>query len=84
MENFLIELEKEVLKNVSNFKTGSISITDKIENLKNAEKEINRINTEIVSKVNLYISENNLSDIDVKIIEEKLSKSIEKLNKIMF
>jgi hypothetical protein len=84
MENFLIELEKEVLKNVSNFKTGSISITDKIENLKNAEKEIKRINTEIVSKVNLYISENNLSETDVKIIEEKLSKSIEKLNKIMF
>lgn len=84
MENFLIELEKEVLKNVSNFKKGSISITDKIENLKNAENEIKRINTEIVSKVNLYISENNLSETDVKIIEEKLSKSIEKLNKIMF
>lgn len=84
MKDFLIEIEKEVLKNKAKFKTGSISITEKMENLKNAEIEMSRINNDVKNKINSFINSNNLSNSDVKIIEDKLSESIEKLHKIMF
>ncbi|OYQ47389.1 hypothetical protein [Flavobacterium aurantiibacter] len=83
-EEFLKEIEKMFLMNISSFKTGNLTIPDKIKNLEMAKSEVKRINDEVLPRINNYIDENKKDEIEIEKIKSKIKECREKLDPVMF